>query len=87
MSRGRGKGRGVERDGGRLPAEHGALQGGQSQNPGIITWTEIKSHTLNWLKHPGTPRFDLFKGEHCSCKEHGLWSPRELAYSPASASL
>ena len=29
--------------------------GSSSQNYEIMTWTEIKSWSLNWLRHPGTP--------------------------------
>ena len=29
-------------------------------DPEIMTWAEIKSRTLNWLSHPGTPFFFFF---------------------------
>ena len=32
-----------------------------SHDSGIITWSEIKSWTLNWLNHPGTPVVLTFK--------------------------
>ena len=32
-----------------------SLTRAQSQNPEIMTWAEIKSHTFNWLSHPGRP--------------------------------
>ena len=38
----------------RLPTEHRAQHGTQSQDPEIMTWAEIKSQLLNWLSHEGT---------------------------------
>ena len=31
------------------------LHEAQSQDPGIMTWADIKSWTLNRLRHPGAP--------------------------------
>ena len=57
-----GGGRGREREsqaGSMLSTEldgHGA----SPHSPRILTWTEIKSHMLNWLNHPGAPQIVLF---------------------------
>ena len=37
----------------RLCAKHRAWHRAQSYNPEVITWTKIKSWTLNQLSHPG----------------------------------
>ena len=38
-----------------LPAELRAPRGGQSHDPEIMTWAEIKSQILNGPSHPGAP--------------------------------
>ena len=38
----------------------GAQQGALSQDPEIMTWTEIKSQMLNWLSHPDAPSPHIF---------------------------
>ena len=40
--------------------QHGAHCGTPSHNSRIMTWAKIKSGTLNWLSHPGTPTNYLF---------------------------
>ena len=49
------RGRGREIILSRLYTQHGARHGARSHDPGIMTWTEIKSQMLNWLIHPGAP--------------------------------
>ena len=55
-----------ERDSGRdtilsrLLAQHGAQGRAWSHDPGIMTWTEIKSQVLNQLSHPSTPISSVF---------------------------
>ena len=39
----------------RLHAQHRAQCEAPSQDPGIMTWAEITSPTLNWVSHPGAP--------------------------------
>ena len=45
----------------RLHTQRGAQRDAWSQNSGIITWAKIKSWTINWPSHPGTPQLVLFK--------------------------
>ena len=51
MSRG-----GAEREGERIPS-----RGFKLRNCGIMTWTEIKSWILNWLRHPGALLFEFWQ--------------------------
>ena len=46
----------AERETKRLLTEQTAQHGAQSQDPGIMTWAETKSRTLNQLSHPGIPK-------------------------------
>lgn len=39
----------------RLHTQHGAWRGAWSHDPGIVTWTQIKSQVFNKLSHPGAP--------------------------------
>ena len=43
-----------------------------------MTWTEIKTQTLNWLSHPGTPRILLYK---CLLSTTGMWLSQLCFYS------
>ena len=52
---GRGQKEGVRETLKQAHAQHGAWLGARSHNPGITTWAEIKSWTLNWRSHPGAP--------------------------------
>ena len=52
---GEGAGRKGERILSRILAHHGAWFRARSHYLGIMIWAEIKSLTLNWLSHPGTP--------------------------------
>ena len=38
-----------------IHACHGARGRASSYNPEIMTWVEIRSQSLNWLRHSGTP--------------------------------
>ena len=49
--------KGAEGERKRIHAEHRAPRGAESHNPGVMTWTEIKSWMLNHLSHSGTPLF------------------------------
>ena len=46
----RSRGKGTSK----LCTEHRAQCGVWSPDPEIVTWAEIKSQMLNWLRHPGT---------------------------------
>ena len=52
---GKGRERERERDQQASHYQFGAWCGLEPMNYEIMTWTEIKSWTLNWLSHPGTP--------------------------------
>ena len=57
---------GAERDGERIPSRLHAVSTEPSvrldpMNHEIMTWAEIKSWTLNWLSHAGTPMIAFFK--------------------------
>ena len=43
----------------RLQAQYGVQHGAWSHNPEIKIWAEVKSQTLNWLSHLGTPVFQM----------------------------
>ena len=47
----------------RLHAQHRAQRGTWSHDPGIMTWAEIKSWTLNQLSYPGIPLFYFYSWE------------------------
>ena len=51
--------KGREREGER-ESQAGSILGARNHNPGIMTCAEIKSQTLNWLSHPGTPKLNIF---------------------------
>ena len=47
--------------------QHRAQCRTRSHDPQIVTWAEIKSRTLNWLSHPGTPHIAFLKYMYISC--------------------
>ena len=53
--------RGRERILSRLHTQHGAWHRDQPHYPEIMTWSEIKSLTFNWLSHLGGPGKCYFK--------------------------
>ena len=80
VSVGRGRGKGVERISSRLPAKQGAQRGALSHDPKIMTWAETKSRKLNWLHHPGAPKFYTFNklpsAVHAAGPRTTCWVPR-----------
>ena len=55
------------------------------QYPGIMTWVEIKSRSLNWLSHPGAPRDDwLLMILLTHCREGRCWSLMTSAITTSS---
>ena len=63
LGKGRGQGRHTEKILSRFHTQHGALHGAQCHDPGIMTYAEIKSQTLNQLSHPGAPYPSVLKEE------------------------
>ena len=61
MWEGRDKKRGRERIPNRLHPQHKYQCGAWSHNHETMTWAEVKSQTINWLSHPGTPLITSFK--------------------------
>ena len=66
MGKGREREREREREriSSRLHTQHGAQCRAQSHNPGIMTWADIKSRTVN--HHPGAPNSPFFLINICS---------------------
>ena len=56
-----------------------------SHDPGIMTWAKIKSQSLNWLSHPGTPYAPFLIYANMSSKKRLLflfsWGDLFLCYS------
>ena len=73
----RKKGRGRERILSRLHAQCRAWCRAQSHEPGIVTWAEIKSQTLNWLSHQ-VPPYLLFLTDIRAHSQFSLTCSREL---------
>ena len=48
----------------RLQEQHGVWHGARSPDPEVMTLAEMKSSTLNWLSHSGTPIFNFLRNLH-----------------------
>ena len=58
----RGRGRGRKNPEQTLHCQHRALCRLKLMNHEIMTWAEIKSHSCNWLSHPGDPGSIILNG-------------------------
>ena len=67
-----------ERISSRFPTECEAPSGTQPQDPEFMTWAEIRSLMLNWLRHSGAPQNIFFMNKRegaLFCTQAGPWRP------------
>ena len=73
--------RGRERISSKFHAQRGVWHGAQFHDSGITTWAKIKSQSLNWLSHPGTPKLRYFQFEFTRYDKEAWISKRQEGIS------